>query len=281
MKKGVKFFIPAIVLMFVLSGCMMKQNLIEENVSEDVLEVSTDKEETTEFQQNIDTEQMADTFQNFTQESDTEEEQLPETGVYDTFLSEVYELIENNSDEMLNVSGLTGVYEATRELSREDAFSTIGYHIEDVNNDGVDDLMIGYINNETDSKFYGSLIYGLYTYIEGTPTCLLEGYARNRVSWRGENQFISEGSAGAIYYIFSTYELVEGETEFRCIDYYFTSEKDGNFEDVRAYYNNTGEWDTSVSQELECTLDEFWVFIDEYSAETETIEFIPFSEWNN
>lgn len=272
----------ATILIFVLSGCMIKQDAetdsVQEIISEQDSEVVAESEEATQMNQNIDTEQMAGAFQDFMQESDSEEGDMPESDLYDAFLSEVSELIASNSDEMVDVPGLIGVYEATRDLSREEAFSVIGYHIQDVNSDGIDDLMIGYINDEVDSRFYGSLIFGLYTYMDDGPTCLLEGYARNRVSWIGDNRFFSEGSAGAIYHIFSVYELVEGETEFQCVDYYFTSEKDGNYEDIRVYYNNIGDWDVSVSEEQDCTLDEFWTYIDERNTEIEVLEFIPFTE---
>ena len=55
----------------------------------------------------------------------------------------------------------------------------------------------------------------------------------------------------------------------------FTKEKDESFEEIGFYHNTTGEWDASVSEELE--EDVFWSKYDEYGSKTTTLEFVPFS----
>ena len=51
--------------------------------------------------------------------------------------------------------------------------------------------------------------------------------------------------------------------------------KDESFEEIGFYHNTTGEWEASVSEELE--EDVFWSKYDEYGSKTTTLEFVPFS----
>ena len=169
--------------------------------------------------------------------------------------------------------GTSGIGEVIMN-SDEIAADTIGYTFLDVNHDGVAELIIGLIDEEKEGKYYGQNIYSAYTY-KDIPHLLIEGWSRNRCFLLEDGTFYTEGSGGAMYRILENDVLDVNATQLSCKDYYFTKEKDESFEEIGFYHNTTGEWEASVSEELE--EDVFWSKYDEYGSKTTTLEFVPFS----
>ncbi|MBO5247289.1 MAG: hypothetical protein J6B28_08540 [Eubacterium sp.] len=209
------------------------------------------------------------------------EEPELEVHVYDALLQQMYEAVAARSERLLDIDGMTGVHEVTRGMSAREALKNIGYHIEDLNGDRIPELVIGYIADANATETYGSSIYTVYTCDGETPKSLLDAFSRDRYDWMGGARFLNSGSGGAMYEINAIYELKPQSTELACEDFYFTHEKDGNYEDIRVYYNTTGEWDVAASQEQEMSVDEFWGFTEQRSKQVQQIELTPFLKYEN
>ena len=192
---------------------------------------------------------------------------------YKTILDSNYELIMGGADAYDYREGTSGIGEIIMNSDGTEA-NTIGYTFLDVNHDGVTELIIGSISEEKDGKYFGQNIYSAYTY-EDIPYLLLEGWSRNRCFLLEDGTFYTEGSGGAMYSLLENSVLDANATQLTCKDLYFTYEKDESFEEIGFYHNTTGEWDVSVSEELE--EDAFWSKYDEYGSRTTTLEFVPFS----
>ena len=208
-----------------------------------------------------------------TESTESQIAQEPYENWYNTILDSNYELIMGGADDYEYRDGTSGIGEVIMN-SDENAACTIGYTFLDVNHDGVAELIIGSISEEKEGKYYGQNIYSAYTY-EDIPHLLIEGWSRNRCFLLEDGTFYTEGSGGAMYRMLENYVLDVNATQLSCKDYYFTKEKDESFEEIGYYHNTTGEWDVSVSEDLE--EDVFWSKYDEYGSRTRTLEFEPFS----
>jgi len=242
------------ILMIALCGCGKKEEQIDKYTNQEP--------ETTEALTETDTESA---------EPETNHESYENW--YRIVLDSNYELIMGGADAYEYRDGTSGIGEVIMNSDEIEA-NTIGYTFLDVNHDGVAELIIGSIDEEKEGKYYGQNIYSAYTY-KDIPYLLTEGWSRNRCFLLEDGTFYTEGSGGAMYRILENCVLDVNATQLSCKDYYFTKEKDESFEEIGFYHNTTGEWEASVSEEVE--EDVFWSKYDEYGSKTTTLEFVPFS----
>lgn len=194
---------------------------------------------------------------------------------YKTILDSNFELIVGGADAYDYIEGSSGIGEVIMN-GTEDAVDTIGYSFVDLNGDGEEELVIGAIGEEKEGRYYGQYIYVVYTYRD-TPILLLEGWSRNRCYLLEDGTFYVNGSGGAMYRILENLLLDAREPVLITKDYFFTKEKDETFEDIGFYHNTTGDWEASVSEEIE--EEAFWDQFQEYEDSTGTLEFTPFSAY--
>ena len=62
-----------------------------------------------------------------------------------------------------------------------------------------------------------------------------------------------------------------------CIDFYFSKEKGESIEDIGFFHNTTGEWEVSVSEEID--EESYWNINAAYSERTIPLEFKPFAKY--
>lgn len=177
--------------------------------------------------------------------------------IYEDVINGFYDLVVNGADWSDTMDGGTGVLEVTMGLSKEEALDVIGFDITDLSGDGIPELVIGYIGPNDGGDFTGSEILAIFTCKDGVPCFTAEGWVRNCIQLMTNGSFLRTGSNGAAYSIFGTYTLSEDGSEMLCNDFFFTFEKNGNFEDIGIFYNMTGEWDVSKSYELNISLEEY------------------------
>ena len=215
------------------------------------------------------------------EKENTSEVTEPEITVYDGLLDELYELIAEGSEEFDfdAAEGKAGVIEATMGMKRSEAFGSVGYTLQDISGDGMPELIIGAVKEKTAEGYSGSDIYAVYTYAGDETICTLEGRARSSYRYMGDGNFLYHGSEGAMYSIFGTYKISDDGRSLACNDYYFTYEKDERFAEIGFYHNTSGQWDKSVSQELNITYEEFWKIEDDLIKNIKDIELTPFSEY--
>lgn len=215
-------------------------------------------------------------LEDFSKEEENEEpeKEIDYTEVYKEVLAEYQKFI--NSGEESDFAVSTGALEAVMGLGSEEALKSIGYTIEDMSGDDIPELLIGEVSEEENG--FGTMIYALYNCTNGTPECTFEGWYRNAYHWMGDGSFTYGGSASAICSMFGTAALSEDGTALEWQEYYFTHEKDENFEEIGCYYNTTGEVDVAASEELDISLDEFWDMETEILEKRQWMELTPFSE---
>lgn len=182
------------------------------------------------------------------------------TDVYPELIKSYYDFVANynpHSEDLTINEGFIGVKESTLGRTNEEALDSLGFSVEDLNGDGIDELVIGslesdeYVNN-------ANQIYALYTCVDNKPVLVFEGWARNRHYFISSDTYYYEGSNGAMYSIFGSAKLAPGDTELSDYDYYFTHDDPTGLSDILFYHNNTGVFDPNGSTLLDTSDDDFW-----------------------
>ncbi|MBP5304979.1 MAG: hypothetical protein J6Z02_03950 [Lachnospiraceae bacterium] len=163
----------------------------------------------------------------------------------------------NSGNEEMG-EGETALFESTmyREYSvYGNPLYDFGYTFSDLNADGYDELLIMY-NTFEDANYdgttpgKGSLIAAAYGLVDDQPKLLFEGWSRNTYQLRIDKKIANRGSAGAAYAITGVYEI-DANLIFNCLDYYFTHEIDGDYENIGLYHNTVGTDDMAASELIE------------------------------
>ena len=264
-KKILSLILLFSVMVLLVPGCAMKE-ASGENGNEREEQEATEKEATED-----ETEQETEPGQEAEQVDSAENIENAESGNPDdtqVLMPDAYlELIESYASmldgEEIRIDGDTGVWELVNG-DAADAAKHVGYTFEDMNQDGIPELIIGYQDGETDNVF-NNRILAVYSYVEERTTVVLEGWARNRYYYLGNGVFLSSGSSGASS---SCIEICAFEDDRLVVrDFYFTEVMDDNYEEIGVYYNTTGEWDVSSSELLPMSVDEFWQIEEEFASE--------------
>ncbi len=199
--------------------------------------------------------------------------------VYSIILDDYYNLIVNGSQEDETIQGKLGILEVLSNQNTGEALNSIGYTLLDISKDGIPELLIGAISENRNSSFYGNIIFAAYTSVDESPQLTFEGSARSSYRYIGEQDFLYQGSNGAMYSIFATYTLSPDGTKLACNDYYFTHEKEDHFDDIGFYHNTSGEWNPSASEELSLSDDQFWQIESDLMERIQNLELTPFSKY--
>ena len=131
-----------------------------------------------------------------------------------------------------------------------------GYAFSDLNSDGYDELLIMYNTFEDETSYdgttpgRGSLIAAAYSLVNDQPKLIFEGWSRNSYQLRIDRKIANRGSAGAAYAITALYEL-GADNSLNCLDYYYTHEIDGDYENIGLYHNTNGTDDVDNSELIE------------------------------
>ena len=257
-KKSV-VLITTFILALSLSGCgsNKKDKKIAFNGSED----NTSAESTEDTTEN--------TVENTAEKNNTAEEDKSELDyevVYAPVKDEVLDLIINGYDyEKDYVYPSSGIMESVMYRTKTDLLNNIGYVIEDINGDGIPELligedMVGYYDDITDESY----IYNGYTYKDGEIVCFLEGWARSSYRWMGNGNFFYTGSSRAMSSMFGQCCLNADGTELEWVDFYYSDEVgDGS---IGFYHNTSGMVDASASERLDLSDEDFWGLMDNYKC---------------
>lgn len=196
-------------------------------------------------------------------------------------MQEILELIVSAFEREDTKEGESGILEAARCKETKDALESIGYLLADLSGDNVLELIIGSCRKSEFRVCEGNEIYAVYTCVDNKPKLCLEGSSRNIYFPMKDGGFLSEGSNGAMYTIYGTYQLKPDGTALDCKDYYFSYEKDETFKELGYYHNTTGEWDKAVSEELDITSEQFSQIEADFEKETVWLDLEPFSMYKS
>lgn len=193
----------------------------------------------------------------------------PEVDAIDAYaplLEHFYTLVSDPYGEYDDIPGEMGVLEAARTMVG-DALDGIGYAIEDISGDGVPELVVGILPE------YGGQINAVYTLVDGEPQFVFEGWYRNSYSYLGEGRFFYYASGGAEETGQGVVFLTRDASALEVESFYFTQL--GGDEEIHVYYNETGSWDPTQSEESEMTLDDFWA----WEPACENLPMVSFSSY--
>lgn len=174
--------------------------------------------------------------------------------------------------------GFTGIEEAWMALDTETLLQSIGYAIQDVNGDGIPELMICEIQPGEDGAAQGRFLYAMYTCVDGKPMITFDGWSRKSYRLLPDGTIFMRGSGGAAYSILGLYQLRADNTGLDCIDYYFTWEKDESLQEYAVYHNTTEDYDKALSQELDIPVEELWQMDEAFSGIAVDIPLISFAD---
>ncbi|MGN0980553.1 MAG: hypothetical protein ACI4PT_09510 [Candidatus Avoscillospira sp.] len=180
-----------------------------------------------------------------------------------------YEAILDRSAEVLSSGG--DIESGDGEMGLLEACYSgtgVGYAVEDLTGDGVPELVLGSLEEDT--------LYAVYTGDQGEPVLMLEGYYRHPCRYLGGGRFFCSGSASALNSILATYTLSEDGRELTCEDFFFTDESPEDMMSVAFFHNTSGVMDPDVSEQLDMDYDGFFAMEDQWMAQVRTIELTPF-----
>jgi len=221
-----------------------------------------------------------DNVQNGTDESNVQNgDAVDYEALYMPVIDDFYRLAIGEYDENNIPAGGTSLLEGNGWNNDNAMLWDAGYMIRDLSGDGIPELLIGSTAGEEYEIAAGTMIYALFTAANGQPYLSLEGFTRNAYCILTDGSIFNQGSAGAAYHIFGLYDLTADGTALNCRDFWFTHEKDGNYEDIRCWHNTAGEMDPAVSEELPLTIDEFWAKEEEMAKQRKVLDLITFAEY--
>lgn len=102
-----------------------------------------------------------------------------------------------------------GTFETTLIPTDDEILNGVGYTIQDINGDGIQELLIIKVSDRGQTRYFGEKILALYTIANDEACFLAGGWARNRYYLLSDGQIFSEGSSGADDSSFETYILAE------------------------------------------------------------------------
>lgn len=133
----------------------------------------------------------------------------------------------------------------------------VGYALQDINGDGIQELIIAGINDDTYSEI---VIFDLYTLENGQPVQLACTRARSRYFLRSDGSILNEGSNGAGNSIFvinrlygSTLTPVES-----AMTWYEGSERDGCYHQTDGYNYEPRDYDEYLTEQQFTQLITYW-----------------------
>ena len=102
-----------------------------------------------------------------------------------------------------------GTFETTLSATDDEILNGVGYTIQDINGDGIQELLIIQVSDRGQTRYFGEKILALYTIANDEASFLAGGWARNRYYLLSDGQIYNEGSSGANDSSFETYILPE------------------------------------------------------------------------
>lgn len=185
--------------------------------------------------------------------------------------------IAQNDNPVTDREGYHGIYEEAYYLG-EEAFEHICFALADINDDGVDELIIAdRIFDDGVTEFVGPVeragygVLAVYTLNGDEAVLLAEGWVRNNWYINSDGELINEGSSGAAYHEIGVYHM-DPETLELVNTYRLYSDYDEEYVNI-TLYEEIGDSISIV--EAEDYWDTFDNARDQLTAEMFELELVP------
>lgn len=150
----------------------------------------------------------------------------------------------------------------------EKALDEIGFAYKDISNDGIDELLIGFIEDGNGP----SMLSDIYTMVDRSPAHVVTGTARDRYYALTYGGIANEGSGGADETVFNVYEIMPNSTELM---HQYSFKYDGYTDEKNpwfvSYGTNEDDWEPMTEDDFN---ERMKMLQDEYIR----VEFTPLSE---
>lgn len=133
----------------------------------------------------------------------------------------------------------------------------VGYALQDINGDGIQELVVAGIN---DSDYTEIVIFDLYTLENGQPVQLACSRARSRYFLRSDGSILNEGSNGAGNSIFVINRLYGSQLTpiESAMTWYEGSERDGCYHQTDGYNYEPRDYDEYLTEQQFTQLITYW-----------------------
>lgn len=169
----------------------------------------------------------------------------------------------------------TGLVEMA-DADEKDLPHKVGYRLQDLNGDGVDELLISLI----EKTGYYDYIIAIYQHIDGEGVNKVEdGWARNKYYLLKNNKLLNEASGGAAYSYISKLKMVGNHLKTESMlatDLDGGENEDDEYEEVYLY-NKVGK--TTKKKEFYVSKIKWEKKYAEWIAEKIEVDFIPFADY--
>ncbi len=158
-------------------------------------------------------------------------------------------LAEKWSGSRLEAEEMSPIYFALDVMGQDDLADAIGYAYADLNDDGIDELLIGEI---TDDSSQG-MVFDVYAMVDRVPAHILSGWYRNRFHVLENGDFCNGYSGGANEIGTRIYALAHNESE---ITPYISFKIDSNENEEQPWFvaygqnENDDEWENVTEEEF-------------------------------
>lgn len=170
-------------------------------------------------------EQPLDKIENEPINSESDTVFTDDEDVYAGILNEAYNIIASSSN-CISKEGTVGIVESIFGRSVSENLNSIGYAKIDIDNNGVEELIIADAGR----------ILATYTVSNDKPVLVFEGWNRNRYYILDNGTIFNSGSGGAAYGVFGYYRVSENGTELEPIDIYFSDYCDDEMTQICWYH---------------------------------------------
>lgn len=164
---GIMSLIAAVTLLFI-AGCGSK-----EEVKKEVQNSATKQQvETSKIQTEAEmSKNMPNTEGVGVEQEASKGEDIDYIGIHSITLDKIYSWTKEGTEGVVIADGEQVIIDTIKKLGKDNAIYDMGYAIEEVNDDGIPDLIIGQPHQEG----IGNMIYAIYTWKDGNFRCNAEG----------------------------------------------------------------------------------------------------------
>lgn len=199
--------------------------------------------------------------------------------VYREKLDFFHHALTNGIEDWEYGKGEAGLLEYIMNMPEPDTLEKVGYTIQDLNGDGIPELLIVQVDEPVTDEAKGKVIFAAFSAVDDKVELIFEGWYRNAFYYLGDGKVYNTGSAGAMYSMFGTLGLSADGKKLDCEDYYFTYEKDESLEEIGYYHNTICEMEKSLSTELDGGQEAFEQTSSRFASQIQTLTITPFSKY--